>query len=252
MHARGPHRPVTLVSFSGIDGAGKSTQINALCQRLKNMGMNVRIIRFWDDVSKLKTIRESTGHKLFRGDKGVGTPEAPITRKDKNIQSWSMTCVRLGLYFSDALSARRSVNGALRSDADVVIFDRYCYDELANLNLHRPLLRTYVAQLLKIVPTLDRSYLLDADPLQARKRKPEYPIEFVYQNRAAYLQMQQLTGRMTVIEPSTVEEVGQAIWRHTLEVLRWPSNAEKDSGYPAGNEYRETDNVEGPPFRPAA
>ena len=90
MHVCDSKRPATLVSFSGIDGAGKSTQINALCQRLQDLGMKVKVVRFWDDVSRLKWIRESAGHKLFKGDKGVGAPEAPITRKDKNIQSWHL------------------------------------------------------------------------------------------------------------------------------------------------------------------
>jgi thymidylate kinase len=252
MPARGTTRPVTLVSFSGIDGAGKSTQINALCQRLHKMGVRVTLIRFWDDVSRLKAIRESAGHKLFKGDKGIGTPEAPITRKDKNVRSWPMTCIRLALYFFDALSARSSVNRALRSNADVIIFDRYCYDELANLDLHNPLLRSYVALLLKIVPTLDKSFLLDAEPLHARMRKPEYPLDFVYENRAAYLQLQQSTGRLTVILPSSVEEVERSIWRHILESLHWPSNAGEGGAHSIDIQYTEAHALEGPPIRPAA
>lgn len=252
MQTSGPKRPPILVSFSGVDGAGKSTQINALYQHLQNLGMKVTLIRFWDDVSRLKAIRETTGHKLFKGDKGVGTPDAPIIRKDKNVQSWPMTCIRLALYFIDALSARNAVGKALRSDADFVIFDRYCYDELANLNLHNPLVRKYVDLLLKIVPSLDKSYLLDADPLQARMRKPEYPLDFVYQNRAAYLQMQKLIGRLIVISPSSVDQVQQEIWRHTSKGLQSHSFANKCDGRPMESPYRETDTLDGPYTRPAA
>ncbi len=251
MHTRGRTTPVTVVSFSGIDGAGKSTQIEALCRRLQNMGMKVRLIRFWDDVSRLKSIRETTGHKLFKGDKGVGTPDAPITRKDKNIRSGPMTCIRLMLYLFDAVSARNAVKQALRSDADFIIFDRYCYDELANLNLQNPLLRTYVDLLLKIIPRLDRSYLLDADPLQARTRKPEYPLDFVHQNRAAYLEVQHLTGRMTVISPTDVEQVGQEIWRYTSECLHSPSNAGEDHDRFLGNQHMKTNGLDRSYTRPA-
>src|ERR1700732_3802072 len=122
-----------LVSFSGIDGSGKSTQIEALRVRLNDMGLRVVVITFWDDVAKLKGIREVSGHTLFKGEKGVGTPKRPINRRDKNVRSWYMTLVRYGLYFVDAVSLRVVVNRALRADADVVIFDRYHYDELANL-----------------------------------------------------------------------------------------------------------------------
>ena len=91
------------VSFSGIDGAGKSTQIDALCARLRQEGLRVETVKFWDDIARLKGIRETTGHKVFKGDKGVGSPDAPINRKDKNVQSWTMTSVRFFIYFVDAV-----------------------------------------------------------------------------------------------------------------------------------------------------
>lgn len=252
MHTFDPKRPAILVSFSGIDGAGKSTQINALCKRLQDLGMKVTLIRFWDDVSRLKALRESTGHKLFKGDKGVGTPEAPITRKDKNIQSWPMNCIRLVLYFIDAMSARSSVNRTIRSGADFVIYDRYCYDELANLNLRNASVRKYVNLLLKIIPRLDKSYLLDADPIQARTRKPEYPLAFVQRNREAYLQLQQLTGRLNVILPMCVEDVERAIWQHISGCLPFPSTTRSDHPRSVEQQHEVTNTPDGQYTRPAA
>jgi thymidylate kinase len=230
MNIPGKSQRPTLVSFSGVDGAGKSTQIEALCCRLQQIGMRVELIRFWDDIARLKFIRESTGHALFKGDKGVGTPDAPITRKDKNIRSCGMTCIRMVLYLLDVLSTRRAVHRALLSGADFIIFDRYCYDELANLNLRNRMLRVYARLILKITPVLTRSYLLDADPLAARARKPEYPLDFVYLNRAAYLKVSSLSNRMTVIAPMSRDEVGQAILRHTLDDLRYAAISGTNGG----------------------
>ena len=161
------------ISFSGIDGAGKSTQIQALCTALKEDGRQVLLIRFWDDVAKLTQFRETAGHTIFKGDKGVGTPCAPINRRDKNVRSFLMTGVRLFIYFFDAISVRNEVRQAMRSNADVVIFDRYIYDELANLSLSNPAIRAYVWLIMKLVPKPNISFLLDADPVEARARKPE-------------------------------------------------------------------------------
>src|SRR5579863_8017946 len=168
-----------VVSFSGIDGSGKTTQIAALSAYLAEAGLRVELIRFWDDVARFKGIRETSGHRIFKGDKGVGTPQAPIHRRDKNVQSGFMTCVRLFLYFADAISTRFTIKSALRSRFDVVIFDRYTLDEWANLNLRNPLIRVYIRLLTIFVPRPDVAFLLDAEPLKARARKPEYPLEFL-------------------------------------------------------------------------
>jgi thymidylate kinase len=212
------------VSFSGIDGAGKSTQIEALCAHFTKGGLEVRQIRFWDDIARMTAIRETSGHKLFGGDKGIGSPSAPINRRDKNVRSWVMTCVRLFIYFIDALSVRHTVKKALRSSADLVIFDRYIYDELANLTLRNPTTRLYVRLIMKLVPKPDISYILDADPAKARARKPEYPLEFLHSNRLSYLALSDLLGGMTVISPMPIDEVRDDILRHALNDLSFATD----------------------------
>src|SRR5579863_434342 len=151
MHESGENRRTIFVSFSGIDGAGKSTQIENLAMHLRQDGLRVHVVRFWDDVARLKGIRETSGQKIFKGDKGVGSPEAPINRRDKNVQSGLMTCVRLLLYLVDALSVRFTAKRLLTSGFDLVIFDRYTYDELANLNLRNPVIRAYVRLVMVLV-----------------------------------------------------------------------------------------------------
>lgn len=221
MDERRESRRTVLVSFSGIDGAGKSTQIEALSSRLAQDGLRVRVVRFWDDIARLKGLREASGHRIFKGDRGVGSPSAPINRRDKNVQSGLMTCVRLFLYFVDAVSTRRMFARMLQSGFDLVIFDRYTYDELANLNLRNPLMRAYARLLMKLVPRPHISYLLDADPAQARARKPEYPIDFLHANRNAYLALANLLGGITVIRPMAVEEVEAEVMADAVRKLSY-------------------------------
>lgn len=215
---RNKRQPLT-VSFSGMDGAGKSTQIHALSAHLKETGISVRIVAFWDDVATLTRFRESVSHTLFRGDKGVGSPEAPIERRDKNVRSRFMTLVRLCLYLADALSLRRAVGRSGNSGAGVVIFDRYTYDELANLSLNRRAIRIYAKLLLKLVPKPSLSFVLDADPEQARARKPEYPVEFLRTCRESYLALSRFVDGLTIIPPMSARDVEWRIWIPVLEQM---------------------------------
>lgn len=208
-----------LVSFSGIDGAGKSTQINALRTHMESLGMRVSLVAFWDDVARLTRLRETTGHAVFKGEKGVGSPEAPVNRRDKNVQSRSMTVFRLFLYFVDALSLRRIARRAGKSDSDLVIFDRYAYDELANLNLRNPVIRAYARVIMKVVPYPDISFLLDADPPQARARKPEYPLDFLHKSRASYLALAQLLGKISIIPAGPIQDMKRCVMKNALERL---------------------------------
>lgn len=206
-------RRAMLISFSGIDGAGKSTQIETLCTNLRRVGLKVQLLTFWDDAARFKFIREGATHTLFQGDRGVGTISTPIRRRDKDVRSPVMTLFRFAFYFIDAISLRRTASKAVRSDADVVIFDRYIYDELANLNLSRPSIRFYVRSVMKLVPKPQISFLLDADPVKACARKPEYPIEFLHSNRNAYLKLSQFVGGITVIPPNTISAVKAEVAR---------------------------------------
>jgi thymidylate kinase len=206
-----------LVSFSGIDGAGKSTQIENLCDTLKRAGFSVQLITFWDDVARLKRFREDVGHKVFKGDKGVGTPEAPIHRRDKNVRSPLVTLLRLAIYVIDALSLRGIASKARRSGSNVVIFDRYIYDELANLNLDLAASRVYLRCVMKLVPRPEVSFVLDADPVKAFARKPEYPLEFLHSNRNSYLSLGRILGGITVIPPSTIEQAKAEVARYVFE-----------------------------------
>jgi thymidylate kinase len=209
----------TLISFSGIDGAGKSTQIEGLRTRLTEIGLRVLLVTFWSDVARLTRIREVAGHTFFKGDRGVGTPTNPVNRRDKNVRSWYMTAVRFGLYCVDAISLRMVAAKTLTGDADVVIFDRYLYDELANLSLRNGVARLYVRLLLMLVPQPDISFLLDADPVQACARKPEYPLEFLHSSRASYLALSGLVGGMTIIPPQRVQDIERQVLQQVLTQL---------------------------------
>jgi thymidylate kinase len=199
-----------VISFSGIDGAGKSTQIERLRKKFESSGATVLLLTFWDNVVFLPRFRAGVSHRVLGGEVGVGSPEKPVRRNDKNARRWYLTLARCVLYFSDVMNLRRVVAKAKLHDVDVIIFDRYIYDQIANAPTNW-LGRAYVALLLKLTPKPDVALLLDADPEAALKRKPEYPLDFLFRYRNSYLRLAQCSAEMAVISPDTVDGVEQKI-----------------------------------------
>jgi thymidylate kinase len=202
-------KPV-LISFSGIDGAGKSTQIGRLRKRLEDSGAKVLMLAFWDNVVFLPRFRAGVSHRVLGGEIGVGSPGKPVRRNDKNERRWYLSLARCALYLSDVINLRRVVARAKLSDADIIIFDRYIYDQLANAPTNW-LGRAYVRFLLKLAPKPAIGYLLDADPEAALKRKPEYPLDFLRRYRKAYFDLCAFSSEIATIPPGSIEAVENKI-----------------------------------------
>ncbi|HKW24833.1 MAG TPA: hypothetical protein VJN48_03570 [Terriglobales bacterium] len=214
-----------LVSFSGIDGAGKSTQIEHLSGVLTASGCPVTQLAFWDDVVVFSRFREGVTHKVFRSEKGVGAPGKPVQRRDKNVRAWYLSVLRSTLYLLDALHLRRVVARARRSGAAVIIFDRYLYDELANLPLQKRLASWFLRFAGALAPRPDLSYIIDAIPEEACARKPEYPLEFSRRCRQTYLELAKIIG-MVIVPPLPIEQAGEEVLKRFHEVA-----AERTQGW---------------------
>jgi thymidylate kinase len=204
------HSPL-VISFSGLDGSGKTTQIEALRHAAEELSLTTTLITFWDDVVVGTRFRSSFVHKVYGSEEGIGAPGRPVERRDKNVRAWYLTVMRHLLYTVDAVSLRFVLSRALRSGAQVIIVDRYLYDELANLPLEKRISANYAKLLARIAPRPQLAFLLDADPELARARKPEYSVEFLCKSRRSYFRLSQLLGNITVIPSLTLEEARREV-----------------------------------------
>lgn len=215
-----------VISFSGLDGAGKSTQIENLRQSLESAGFRTRLLTFWDDVVVGVKYREGFVHKVYKSERGVGAPGKPVARRDKNVRAWYLTIARSILYLLDAIHLRRVLTRSRHSDVDVILVDRYIYDELVNLKLTRWPARAFVRLVRSFVPVPDIAYLLDADPEAAYARKPEYPVDFMRQCRASYFELARLLGTMVVVPPLEIAQASERVLHAAESILAPRKSAE--------------------------
>ena len=212
MNTAASNKPL-LISFSGVDGSGKSTQIENLRSALHAAGLKTTLLAFWDNVVVGVKYREGFVHKVYKSERGIGAPGKPVNRRDKNVRGWHLTVARHFLYLLDAIHLCEVVARAKKSGADVIILDRYIYDELSNLNVNNSLSRSFIKFVHGFVPRPDIAYLLDADPVAAYARKPEYPVDFMKKCRRAYFDLASILGTMTVIPALNLPEAKAAVLR---------------------------------------
>lgn len=219
-------RPL-LITFSGLDGSGKSTQIAGLQSALHAAGMRTRRLAFWDDVVVGARYRESFVHKVYKSERGIGAPGRPVRRRDKNMRGRHLSAFRHILYLMDAFRLCYVVAAEqMKVGVDVVILDRYIYDELANLDLANRFTRSYVRRVVRLAPRPDLAFLLDADPAAAYARKPEYPVDFMEKCRQSYHHLAALLGNMRVVPPLDLPQARLAVLKIAEECL-------VDNGRPA-------------------
>jgi thymidylate kinase len=115
------------------------------------------------------------------------------------------------LFLLDAIHLRWLAKQMLSCEADVVVFDRYLYDQLAILPIQQKAVRIYARLLCRLVPRPDIAYLLDADPEAAFIRKPEYPLEFLKQYRRSYFLVSELVEGITLIDALPLEEASRRV-----------------------------------------
>jgi len=187
-----------LITFSGLDGAGKSTLIEWLRTALKEQQQPVVVLHLEHDLgvyASARWLRDGLEH-LVRGGRSNGVaalgaasiagPQggaAMLARRIRNALVWSKIIRRL-IYPVDVLvflCYRAYIEGIQRR---ILIMDRYFYDILVDVSSGQ---RWGWIRLLKLItPTPTLPVLLDIGPEEAYARKGEYSVEYLQNRWAAY------------------------------------------------------------------
>lgn len=173
----GRARRRTLISFSGLDGAGKSYQIQQLGEFLEREGRDVQVVwapfKLWPE-SLLNRFpagfRSSLGPQRKRPRDGQ--PPADASRRSRRIAVAGWTAIATVAALLSAIALRRTV---ARSPGSVLILDRYRLDTTVKLQYWYPdVSKELLASLVRrLTPAPTVEIFLEVSPDVAYARKPE-------------------------------------------------------------------------------
>jgi thymidylate kinase len=181
-----------LITFSGLDGSGKSTLIDFLRDSLEKDDQKVAIAHMNYDIGLYSALRFLVDKLRGRAKVRRQThPPRKVTQKGlRSIAArlryqlvWNKA-VRFLVYPLDVLIFLVYRFYVERLNRQVLIMDRYFYDTLVDVTGGR---RSLGLRFLSwLTPTPNLSVFLDISPEEAVSRKNEYPVDYLSRRRLSY------------------------------------------------------------------
>lgn len=186
-----------LITFSGLDGAGKSTLIEFVSQMMERHHRPVAVLRLNDEVgvyAGLRAIRDwLRGRRV--AELPPGTPDPRSRHKDhgpgvrgamsrlRSAVLWNDTLRRL-IYPIDLVIFLAYRVYLERVRGRVLIMDRYFYDTLVDVSSGQP--RPWLRVLERVTPVPTVPVFLDVTPEESHRRKGEFSVAYLRRRYEAY------------------------------------------------------------------
>lgn len=190
-----------IISFSGIDGSGKTTQALRLVSSLKKRNIKVQYIHIikW-------TLMNKIGRKLSR------SIHVKTEKKGSNFNRFMSLVIifRKLVMLTDIFRFYISFNFSANARNKIFIFDRYFYD-IGVQAIYNGIMGNRLESIYwKFVPEPTIAILLDISPELAQQREKEHSSEYFQLKRKLYSNRENL-WKVKKIHVSTTEETASAI-----------------------------------------
>ncbi len=200
-----------IVTFSGIDGAGKSTQLAQAAAFLRKQGASVKVLvtLYCSMTGMYALLKERRAARKRIAAPAPCTPPSRIRTYpggrsfDEDRNTVGVRLRRYVVYPIDCFVCSCVLMALRLQRYDVVLCDRYIYDKL--VCLANPT-GWFARLLVRLVPKPDVAILLAADPIEAEHRKPEHEMDYFETKAQAYRDVQQAGLGMTLVPSESIEQ----------------------------------------------
>ncbi|MCH7592108.1 MAG: hypothetical protein IH989_04920 [Planctomycetes bacterium] len=203
-----------LITFSGLDGCGKTTHVARTAAYLKGKGHRVRILESAHvslGAAWSRTRRLFWGEKQDRPSSQSGR-KARLTDPQRHAANRRLSGVLKGwlIYPIDSLMLSVWIRTFRLRGCTALVCDRYVYDKIVNL---RNPICALTRLLLWLAPKPHLAFFLDADPDTARDRRPEHNVTYYTSRYEKYRRLPDVCPVFTPVPSTTVEEVQRGLER---------------------------------------
>src|SRR3989344_4054025 len=187
-----------IITLSGVDGSGKSTQLALLKARLERSGYKVAYFH---------AVEFSLANRLARFFRGTAETFVPGKEKAVTEASWFSLLIRKAFLVIDMLRFRLLRQTLQRREYQYLLSDRFFYDSLINIAYlgKKPHPHTPIEVFL---PPVDTAFYFDATPemIMMRESAPEQGPAYLHAKDALF--RQELTGwKMIIIDADRDKDV---------------------------------------------
>lgn len=190
-----------LITLSGVDGSGKSTQLKLLKEKLEREGKKVFYFHAIEFSSANKLARTLKGKKGF----------TPGSEKASTRASWLSLQLRK-LFLSIDICRFNLLRKKLeREGYDYILSDRYFYDSIININYLSK--NTNVLWFEKYIPKPDHAFYfqITAEEIMKRDRIPEQGINYLKDKIALFEQKKEVLGLVSIDASGTQDTISESI-----------------------------------------
>lgn len=192
-----------IVTFSGVDGSGKTTQAQYVTRLLQSQGCSVRYVHMtrWTWVYAIGQCVKARRGRDYSFDRAFLRP---------NLLGRLMKVVRQVLSLVDLLRFRWWAFYQTRFRQHILVCDRFFYDLGIQALYTRMMGPGFARCYWSLIPTPTLSILLDVSPELAQRRENQHLSEYYRAKRELYLEYAALWGAV-VIEAAELEDTKQAV-----------------------------------------